>query len=151
MRSYDPFTQLEQMHRELSRALGLSEGSAPGRRQMSFLPGRSARSYPLINLGEDRENVYVQALAPGIDPDSLNLTVHGNALTISGEKPGPADVPREAFHRSERAAGRFVRTVDLPNDVEADGATAQYAHGLLTITLPKPAAAKPRQIQVSVS
>ena len=151
MRSFDPFTELEQMHRELSRALGMFEGGAPARRQVAFLPGRSARSYPLINLGEDRENIYVQALAPGIDPESLNLTVHGNSLTISGEKPGRKDVPREAFHRSERAAGKFLRTIDLPNDVEADAVTAQYVNGLLAVTLPKPAAAKPRQIQVSVS
>jgi HSP20 family protein len=71
----------------------------------------------------------------------------GNTLTIAGEK---RRIQPEAFHRSERATGRFVRTVDLPVDVEADQVKAAYTNGLLVVTLPKAAQAKPKQINVQV-
>jgi HSP20 family protein len=57
----------------------------------------------------------------------------------------------EAFHRSERAAGTFVRTVTLPIDVEHEQVQADYTNGLLVVTLPKAEQAKPKQIAVSVA
>lgn len=101
-----------------------------------------------MNVHDDGENFYVEALAPGVDPAQLDITVVQNRLTISGEKPGPADVAPERVHRVERAAGRFVRTVDLPVEVEADKVEAQYKNGLLKLTLPRAAATKPRRVTV---
>ena len=56
----------------------------------------------------------------------------------------------EAFHRTERAAGKFVRTLELPGDVDAQGVTAKYTEGIIRITLPKAQAVKPRQIEVEI-
>ena len=56
----------------------------------------------------------------------------------------------DAFHRSERAAGTFVRTVTLPIDVEPEQVQAEYKNGLLVVTLPKAEQVKPKQIAVSV-
>jgi len=92
----------------------------------------------------------VEALAPGVDPKSLELSVLQGALTIKGEKPGLAQVAAEAYHRNERAAGRFIRTIELPTEVEADKVRADYRNGLLLITLPKAAAARPRQVPITV-
>lgn len=152
MSVWDPFRELEELRREVDRAF---EGHATGRRPRgwptAFLPGYAARQYPLVNLAEDKENVYVEALAPGVDPKSLDITVQGTSLTISGEKPAPAGVPADAYHRSERSAGKFVRTVELPYPVDDAGIEASYRQGLLLVTLPKHAAAKPKQIQVRAS
>jgi len=104
----------------------------------------------LVNLSEDEGNVYVEALAPGVDPKSLELSVVQGSLTIKGEKPGLAQVSAEAYHRNERAAGRFLRTIELPAEVEADKVRADYRNGLLLITLPKVEAARPRQIPLTV-
>jgi HSP20 family protein len=94
----------------------------------------------------------VEALAPGVDPSTLNLNVQGNTLSISGEKRRVAgDVKPEAFHRSERATGKFVRHIQLPVEVDEHKVQADYKHGLLNVTLPKAEKAKPKQIAVQVS
>jgi HSP20 family protein len=121
------------------------------RRRSAFLPGRAARAYPLVNVYEDPEAVYVEALAPGLDADSLDVSVRGNTLTLAGEKKPLEGVPDEAYHRSERATGRFVRTLQLDADVDAEKVEARYENGIVTITLPKSEKAKPKQIPVSVS
>lgn len=152
MRTWDPFREMEALRREVDRAFtNYLPGDGRGRWNVAFLPGRAARSYPLVSLGEDQDNFYVQALAPGLDPQALNLTVVRNVLTISGEKIGARDVPVESYHRSERAAGKFTRTVELPGEVKSEKVQAKYVDGLLTITLPKAEAAKPRQIKVALS
>lgn len=142
---------MENLRREIDRAFedfGFRTGPGP---RAVFLPGRSPRSYPLINLYEDQNSLYVEALAPGVQPDDLELSVLGNTLTIGGEKRRvPDDVKPEAFHRSERSAGKFVRTVELPVEIDANQIKAAYNNGLLMITLPKAEQAKPRQISVQV-
>ena len=145
-----PWREMEALRRDLERALqsGFVRPTVPF--TVAFLPGRSARAYPLTNVSEDAENVYVQALAPGVDPDKLELTVLGNTLTIAGEKPAPEGVSPEAFHRSERSAGRFMRTIDLPVEVNSEKVEARYADGILNIKLGRADAAKPRQVQVTV-
>jgi HSP20 family protein len=153
-RTNDPLYGLDALRRELERAFDRvteQNGVRPSR-WASFLPGVSARSYPLVNLGEDRDNVYVEALAPGLDPESLEITVQRDTLRVAGRKAGVnGDVKPEAWHRSERGAGSFVRTMQLPSDVNAEGVAADYANGLLRITLPKAEEAKPKQISVNVS
>ena len=149
LRQWDPFAELEEVRQSLDRALA-QRPNGERRARGAFLPGRAARAYPLINLSEDKDSLYVEALAPGIDPNSLNLTVQRNTLSISGEKRPPDSVSAEAFHRNERAAGKFNRSIDLPVEVDADKVSARYTDGLLLITLPKSEVAKPRQIQVSV-
>jgi HSP20 family protein len=61
------------------------------------------------------------------------------------------DVKPEAFHRSERASGKFVRTVDLPLEVDEGGVRAEYKNGLLVVTIPKAEKAKPKQINVKIA
>ena len=149
---WNPLNLMQALHRDIERAFGNASVANEPFPRVAFLPGRAARRYPLINLYEDRDHVYVEALAPGVDVESLALAVIGKVLSISGEKRRtPDNIPPEAFHRNERAAGKFVRTVDLPVEVDADQVTAAYQHGLLRVTLAKAAAAKPKQITVTVA
>lgn len=149
---WNPFQDMDALRREIDQAFqNFGIRTTPGFRT-AFLPGRAARQYPLINLHEDKDTVYVEALAPGLDPASLNLSVMRNTLTIAGEKQRVSgEVNPEAFHRSERAAGKFVRTVDLPVEVDEGKVKAEYTNGLLVVTLPKAERAKPRQIDVQVA
>ena len=88
---------------------------------------------------------------PGVEPQSINVIVTQNRLTLSGEKHNLGDIKPEAFHRSERASGKFVRTVDLPAEIDEAQIKAEYRSGLLVLTLPKGEKVKPKQIRVTVA
>jgi HSP20 family protein len=151
MAEWNPFTDMEALRREIDRAFeGFGLGQAPSRR-VAFLPGREPRRYPLVNLLEDKDNLYVEALTPGVDPQSMNVTATQNRLTLSGEKSSVVDIKLEAFHRNERASGKFVRTIDLPVEIDGAQIQAEYKNGLLVVKLPKAEKAKPKQITIKVS
>ena len=146
---YDPIRELERMRRDMDRLLGESGGGTSGRPfRVAFLPGRGARVYPLVNIYQDGDDFRVEALAPGLDPNGVEVTSVRNTLTIRGEKVGLRDLAPERVHRSERAAGRFMRTVEVPDEVDPDKVTAQYRNGLLVITAPRAAHARPRRVTV---
>jgi HSP20 family protein len=150
--TWNPWHEIEALRRDIDRAFNnVGQTNGPNFRS-AFLPGRAARQYPLVNLSEDRDHVYVEALAPGVDPATIDVAVVRNVLTLSGEKRRlPEDLKPEAIHRSERAAGKFVRSIELPIEIDSDQVKAEYKHGLLMVTLPKAAVAKPKQINVSVA
>lgn len=152
MAEWHPFEDLASLRQEIDRAFeGFGVAQDP-LRHVAFLPGRGPRRYPLINLLEDKDNIYIEALTPGVDPKSLDISVTHNRLTLAGEKTRIAeDVKPEAFHRSERASGKFVRIVDLPLEVEGGEIEAEYKNGLLFVTIPKAEKAKPRQINVKIA
>ena len=100
--SFDPFQAL---HREIENAFERAGPQYAPMFRSAFLPGRAAREYPLVNLYEEQDYVRVEALAPGAEPESFNISMVGRTLNIAGEKRRvPDDVKPEAFHREERAA-----------------------------------------------
>jgi HSP20 family protein len=121
-----------------------------GRQRLSFLPGLAARQYPRVNLAEDGDDYLVEALAPGVEPSSLDVSVKEGVLTLSGEKRAPEGVEADAYHRSERSAGRFVRSIELPAEIDSEKVRASYVDGILQVRLPKAERAKPRRIEISV-
>ena len=152
MVQWNPFEDMQALRREIDRAFAdFGRGENPSHR-VAFLPGIGPRQYPLINLFEDKDKVYVEALTPGVDPQSLNVTVLQNRLTLSGEKsPIGDDVKPEAFHRNERASGKFLRSLDLPVEVDNEDIQAEYKNGVLLVAIPKAEKAKPKQITVNVA
>ena|SRR5579884_1257056 len=148
MAAWDPFRDFETLRQEIDRAFEQAGLGPLASGRVAFLPGQAARHYPLVNLHDDGQNVFVEALAPGLDPEKIEVSVLGRTVTISGEKPGPTNVRPEQIHRSERAAGRFLRTIDLPVEVDPNRVTATYQRGLLLLTLPRSEAAQPRRIAV---
>ncbi len=148
---WDLFKEMNSLKRDFDRFFGNYErGFAfPN---IAFLPGRAAREYPLINLSEDDHNFYVEALSPGINIETLNVNVSNSTLTISGEKPPiNGNVEPKAFHRSERSGGKFIKTIELPSDVDESRIKAEYKNGLLSISLPKREKAKPKTIKIEVA
>jgi len=88
---------------------------------------------------------------PGVEPQSIKVVVTQNRLTLSGEKNNLGNIKPEAFHRNERASGKFGRNVDLPAEIDEAQIKAEYRNGLLVLTLPKGEKVKPKQISVTVA
>jgi HSP20 family protein len=104
--------------------------------------------FPLINLTEDRSHYYIRAELPGIKADALDVQVVGKKVTLSGERNAESQEEGVRYHRRERDTGKFSRVITLPTDIQADNVEAKLANGLLTLTIPKSEAAKPRQISI---
>jgi len=105
---------------------------------------------PAVDLFEQKDHFIVKAELPGMKKDDIELTLHEDCLSISGERRTERKQEDAEVHRSERFVGRFQRTLSLPAPVVVDKITANYKDGLLTVTLPKTEEAKPRQIDVKV-
>jgi HSP20 family protein len=105
---------------------------------------------PLVDIHEyaDRFELYVDL--PGVDPATVNLTLDGGILTLSGERPEPMRKDREEAQgrRVERGHGQFYRRFVLPDTVDGEKVNATGCHGVLTVTIPKQAKAMPRRIQI---
>jgi HSP20 family protein len=139
---FEPLYQLrDEMDRLFSNAMSNPTVSSAAR----FVTGRQ---FPALCVWEDNENVYAECELPGVKSDELDITVVGNELTIKGRR-GEEPPPGMTYHRRERGAGTFARTVQLPVDVAGERVQASLQDGVLLITLPKAEAAKPRKVQVS--
>jgi len=105
-------------------------------------------SYPMINIGRTDDAVCVYVFAAGLAPDALDVSIQDNVLTVRGERPeGMTDAP-SAYLRRERAGGEFLRTVALPDGLDADRAEAHCRNGVVAIHLPKREELKPRRIAI---
>jgi HSP20 family protein len=110
--------------------------------------GERRIDYPPVNIWAKDDDVVVSAELPGVKAEDLDLSITKSTLTIKGER--KSDEPGEGVtvHRQERLSGSFAKTVKLPEQVDAEKASASYEHGVLTVTLPKSPEAKPKQITV---
>jgi len=147
MRNWDLLREMSQMQRNMDEALrGLGHLFGP-----AFEPALGLRSWPRINLREDGDHLYVEALLPGVDPDKVDMNVLGNTLSLSGERlPADAGGNGRTWHRRERGTGKFLRTIELPVEIDPERVKAEYRNGLLCVTLPKAEAAKPKKISIAV-
>ena len=93
---------------------------------------------------------YVHFDLPGIDPDSIDLTVEQNVLTVRVERPQISPDGAEMIV-SERPSGSFSRQLFLGETLDAEGIAADYHVGVLTLTIPVREAAKPRKLAVTSS
>lgn len=145
MANWDLFREMDELRREIDQAFrgfGMGRFLTP-----AFLPGIGIGDFPRINLSEDENNFYVEALLPGLDPKDLDLNIMQGALTLSGERKESESGGR-TWHRRERGAGKFLRTVELPKAVNPEKVDAEYRNGVLTVTLAKSEEVKPKKISI---
>jgi HSP20 family protein len=101
-----------------------------------------------LDMYETDNDLVVTAAVPGLSPEDVDVTVVGDVLTIKGETKSEIKNDKANYHRQERRYGSFLRSVALPLAVQLDKADAKFADGVLTVTLPKAEAAKPRSIKI---
>jgi HSP20 family protein len=109
---------------------------------------------PALDVAERADAYLVQAELPGVAPEQVELSFEQNVLTIRGTKPASFDVNNDGELRvfaAERVHGSFERSVRLPEFVDADRISARFDKGVLSVTVPKAEAAKPRKIEIDVT
>jgi HSP20 family protein len=136
---------LNQLRGEMDRLLTGFLGAVPE----GFVPS-AFRSQPAANVWEQGDALLVEMELPGVKNDQIDIAVAGDEMTVKIERP---EIEREGvtFHRRERPVGSFTRVLRLPVEVDAGKVEAQLRDGVLTITLPKTEAAKPRKINVATT
>jgi len=132
---YRPFNELSRLF--LSDLGGSRFHSSP-----------SSHRVPGLNLFEDDDAYILEMAIPGISPDSIDITVEDNVLSLTGERPVPEGIDRSRFSCSERSFGKFNRKVHLPRHADRDAIRAEYENGILTITLPRAEESRPKKIEV---
>ena len=138
-----PFVMLDQLRR-------LFEEEQPrARRQATDEVERMwSGRFPRVTFTETSDNLVLEADLPGLADKDVQLSIHQDVLSLSGER--RADVPQGFFvHRQERAPVKFARSFTLPCKVDPEKSNATLKNGVLTVTLAKAHAAKPRQIAVN--
>jgi len=135
-----PFSELDRLRRQVEQWHGaLSEGA---------LPMLAAGVFPLTNVTEDNYNYYVRSELPGIKSDDLDIQVTAKGISISGERKIPVEGNSVKYHRREREAGKFSRSINLADAIDIDKVDANLKDGILTLTIPKAEISKPKQIKV---
>jgi HSP20 family protein len=105
-----------------------------------------------VDVHETEQGYELCAALPGWKPEDINITVHGDTVTISGQH--RSDERREQeqgrqYHLRERRFGSFARSFSFPGPIDTSKAQAKYEHGELILTIPKAEQARPRRIQIA--
>jgi HSP20 family protein len=134
---------IHQLRREMDRLLG-GFLSAAG----DISRPLTGRGRPAVNLWETGEAIQVELELPGLKSDQVEISVVGDELSVKVERPD-LEVEGTTYHRRERPVGSFTRVLRLPAEVDAERVGAELLRGVLTVTLPKAEAARPRKIRVA--
>jgi HSP20 family protein len=110
---------------------------------------RSTHSFnPAVDIVE-RDNAYlVKAEVPGLAPENIDVQVENDVLTVRGERKYENEEEQAGYRRVERSYGSFARSFVLPKGTNPDTVEAQVENGVLTVTIPKAAAAVARKVEV---
>jgi HSP20 family protein len=137
-----PFWELERMRTRMESAYNaLAGGISQFRRDYTGV-------FPLVNILEDADNLYLTAELPGLTPEQLDISIKGETLTLKGQKTATDSEDNLNYHRKEREAGSFSRSLALPVKVKTEEVSAGFKNGILTVTLPKATEARAHQIAV---
>ncbi|MBN1240963.1 MAG: Hsp20/alpha crystallin family protein [Gammaproteobacteria bacterium] len=133
---YDPWQLVSRLQQDANRALS---ARTDGSRQW----------VPAVDILEEPDKFVIRADVPGVESKDLDITMEKGVLTIRGSREVRAGDAAETYRRSERISGSFVRRFSLPQAADAEAVSADYRNGVLTVTIPKQAAAQPRRIEVN--
>lgn len=104
--------------------------------------------HPALDLVDEEDKFIVRAELPGISKDDIDIGIRGSVLTIKAEK--KVEESKGNYYVCERSFGTLHRTIELPQDVEADKATAIFENGVLELRLPKAEESKTKHVRVRV-
>jgi HSP20 family protein len=141
MMRYEPLGLLDQMRREMERAMDTrtAEGSSVA----------TSDWVPAVDIKEEKDSFLIVADIPGVDPKDIEVHMENGMLTIKGEKESEKKEQREGYKRVERSFGSFYRRFSLPDSADAEKISAKSNHGVLEVRIGKKEEVQPRKISVN--
>jgi len=134
--TFDPFNGLRFLEDAVTRLMSEPRANRPWS--------------PSVDIFETEDALTLKADLPDVRIEDIDVRVEHQTLTLRGQRKFEKDEKIKGYHRIERSYGEFVRTFAVPSTVDTEKVQADYKNGVLTITLPKKEAAKPRQVKVAV-
>lgn len=139
---FDPFRDLARLQDEMARSFD---------DRLGVRSGESLGWTPACDVFEDGDALLLRFELAGVEPKDVDIRFENGVLTLRGERKLEREDKKENYHRIEMSYGSFTRSFSLPATVDAERIKAESKNGVLTVTLPKKAEAKPRAISVKVS
>ncbi len=133
-----PWNDIERMQKEISRLLS------------SVVPS-SSQDFPAVNVWTNEEKALVTTELPGISDADVEISVAGKLLTVRGSREPVKIGEDESYHRRERWYGNFTKTVEIPFPIDAEKVEAKLNKGILSISLPRLEADKPKKITINIA
>ncbi len=144
---WDPFRELEDMSSRLNRIFGQPRGGAEADSEMMAV----ANWMPSVDISETDDAYLIKGEIPGVKKEDVKVTLQNGMLTIQGERKQEKEEKNKKFHRVECSYGSFARSFRVPDDADESAVKAEFKDGMLNVSLPKSAKAKPKSINVAVS
>lgn len=142
---WDPARELDTLQSDVNRLFD----SFFGRRGDAGATAQTRRRWvPAMDLVETDDSLVLRADLPGMGRDDVAVEVKDGVLTVSGERKAEHDERSEGYHRVERTFGRFSRSLEMPQGVDAESVSAEFENGVLEVRIPKPAEQQPTRIEI---
>jgi len=134
--TFDPFNGLRHFEDAVARMMSEPRSNRPWS--------------PSVDVYETQDALTLKADLPDVKVEDIDVRVENQTLTLRGQRKFEKEENLKGYHRIERSYGEFVRSFAVPSTVDTEKVQADYKNGVLTISLPKKEAAKPRQVKVAV-
>ena len=140
MQRWDPFRDLRQMDETVNRLWRGFGGAPSGTEDWNIS----------LDVVQRPDELVVKASIPGVKPETIDLAIEDNILTLRAERKPDFDDEKSVYLVQERPNGSFYRALRLPETVDANKVKSDYENGVLTITLPKAEEKKKKQIKIQI-
>jgi len=139
----DPFRDIQtEMNRLFDNFLGLPTATAPGTGSRVWMP--------VVDMYETNDDLVLNFELPGVREKDISLSITGDVLTVKGEREFNHQLGDDNCLHTERAYGKFERSIRLPMPVQGERVRASYRDGILEVSLPKAEEVRPKEIKIDV-
>lgn len=144
---WSPLKELEELQHRMTGWLG----RAPWRSETG---GREALTVaewaPAVDISEDEKEYLIKAELPDIPREAVKVNVENGVLAIQGERRFEKEEKDKRYHRIERSYGSFLRSFEVPENVDPAKVSAEFKDGILRVHLPKSEQSRPKAVEVKV-
>ena len=142
---HEPWRLVNRLHRDLDRLINVPAGTTEDD------ANALGAWIPAMDIREEDKQWVLHADLPGVDPESIDVTLEQGVLTIRGRRTLSKRDEEHGFRRVERVSGEFFRRFSLPDTADSDSVKARHANGVLEVTIPKQPQVMPRRISVEAA